>query len=365
MKRKSRIEKRIAGVFVAWTSRSCTALVFLLLWMLPLPKAMGFESRLFHESIENPGQEFSPLMRAAREGRVDEMRSLLASGAKADEREPRLGVTPLVLAAAGGHLAVVQALLDAGADPNLPTEANNTALSHAVVAESLPIVQLLIQRGADPNIVPAKDSHDGTALTIAAGRGRADITLFLLEHGADVDFVDPNYGMTAISFATFACHAAPIPVLVQHGADPTDTLHKGYYFKLYPGEGENPLQHAETKCPTVAKIVREAIQYRPQLRKDALSADYVVQRLYESRSLRLAKEGAEVKRFLEMRSSEELQRIRNAIFARKNYAFSTLELREYFERNFPSYKPTSTDVRLTKIDKENVAYISGIEKARR
>jgi len=301
-------------------------------------------------------------MRAAREGKIDEVKSLLARGADADEREPRLGVTPLVLAAAGGHLAVVQVLLDAGANPNLPTEANNTALNHAVVAESLPIVQLLVERGADVNVVPTKDSNDGTALIIAAGHGRADIAQFLLEHGADVDFVDPNYGMTAIAFATFACHAAPIPVLIQHGADPADALHKGYYFKVYGGE--NPLQHAEEECPAVAKIVREAIRYRPQLKKDSLSSEYLVQRLYESRSLRLAKEGADVKRFLEVCSNDELHLIRNAIFARKHYAFTTPKLSEYFERNFPSYKSKSRDVRLTKIDKENIAFISDIEKAR-
>ncbi len=303
-------------------------------------------------------------MRAASEGKIDTVKSLLARGTDVDEREPRLGVTPLVLAAAGGHLAVVQVLLDAGARPNLPTEANHTALNHAVVVDSLPIVQLLIERGADVNVVPAIDSNSSTALTIAARRGHAGITKALLEHGADVDIVDRNYEITAIAFATFSCHAAPIPVLLEYGADPADALYKGYYFKVYPGEGENPLHHAETKCPAVARLIRDAIRYHPQLKKDTLSCQDLVPRLYESRSLRLAKEGADVKRFLSSCSNDELQLIRNAIFARKNYIFSTPKLTEHFERHFPSYKPKSRDVRLTKIDKENVALISNVEKTR-
>ncbi len=58
------------------------------------------------------------------------------------------GETGLMIASGAGHLACVQELLDAGADPNRRNEYDETVLSRT---ESLPIAEMLIECGCDPS----------------------------------------------------------------------------------------------------------------------------------------------------------------------------------------------------------------------
>ena len=92
----------------------------------------------------------------------------------------RVGVEPtwhLVQAAYGGHAAITQQLLRAGADPNLACGEGETALTAAVDKGHLEIVRLLLAAGADKNY----NSHAGTAEQIADRRGHAEILSALRE----------------------------------------------------------------------------------------------------------------------------------------------------------------------------------------
>ena len=65
-----------------------------------------------------------------------------------------------------GDAAAVQALLKAGADPNVREETDATALMYAAIYSSPTTMRLLLDRGADVN---AANSNGSTALMWATG----------------------------------------------------------------------------------------------------------------------------------------------------------------------------------------------------
>ncbi|MGE0446454.1 MAG: ankyrin repeat domain-containing protein [Vicinamibacterales bacterium] len=147
----------------------------------------------------------TPLMAAARSGKVEAVRLLLARGADVNETDEYQEQSALMWAASEGHLNVVQALLEAGANPNL--KAKETALTQrrhgdhptggftplmwAVRNGNEDVVEALVKGGADIN---AKNGDGATATIIAIVNDRLDLAAKLLDMGAD-----PNDG--ALYFA--------------------------------------------------------------------------------------------------------------------------------------------------------------------
>jgi ankyrin repeat protein len=156
--------------------------LFLMLWILA-----GCRTR--------PG---TPLTEASAGGDLEQVRALLAAGAKADHQASS-GYTALMGAARAGQIEVIEALLEAGADPDIHDTAVNawTALIHAIHKGQNDAALLLMNRGADVN---AKGRHGLTALMMAAGYGNAEMVRALLAHGADPSAEMPG-GLSALSNA--------------------------------------------------------------------------------------------------------------------------------------------------------------------
>jgi ankyrin repeat protein len=124
--------------------------------------------------------EMPPLVRAAREGDVATIATLLKAGAAVDARAGVNGWTPLQHAIHKNQAAAVKALLAAGADANAgssPSSSDHasgvTPLMMAAGYGQLEVVLALLAAGADP-----RASHGNVnALWAAAGFGAiADIS---------------------------------------------------------------------------------------------------------------------------------------------------------------------------------------------
>ena len=93
---------------------------------------------------------FTPLLFAARHGRIAAVEMLLAGGADVDSPAPT-GASPLAVAAHSGHAAFAARLLEFGADPNA-MGAGYTALHAAVLRGDRTLVRSLLAHGADPGL---------------------------------------------------------------------------------------------------------------------------------------------------------------------------------------------------------------------
>lgn len=119
---------------------------------------------------------------ASVEDRPGTVRLLLAAGADPNRASgPEAGDLPLCGAACGGHGEVVEALLAAGAEPDLREEFGFTALRWAVGLGHARVAEILLSHGADPGL-PGPEGE--SPLVVAARRGSVHTVRALLRHGA-------------------------------------------------------------------------------------------------------------------------------------------------------------------------------------
>ena len=159
------------------------------------------------------------LLAAARDGQVEIVRTLLREGADGNAARGD-GLTPLHLAAEGGHEAVAEALIAAGAAVEAGTRIGGyTPLHVAARSGHGGIVLRLLEAGANPNVVATNSGV--TALHLAAGAiaGRSAVAA-LLDHDAAPNARERSSGQTPLIFAAAANRSASVTALLAAGADP-------------------------------------------------------------------------------------------------------------------------------------------------
>ncbi len=115
-------------------------------------------------------EELPPLHQAVAEGRAaDVLMAVGMFGSDVNERAPD-GRTPLMVAAAEGHVDLARSLIGFEAGLDLADGNGWTALHHAAAAGQAAIVAHLLEAGADPGVA----AGDGaTPLDVATGEARA------------------------------------------------------------------------------------------------------------------------------------------------------------------------------------------------
>ncbi|HEX3187412.1 MAG TPA: ankyrin repeat domain-containing protein [Pyrinomonadaceae bacterium] len=165
----------------------------------------------------------SAIMKATYYGKRDVVAALLESGVELDvfeaaatgrserlveliEKDPSLanayspdGFTPLGFAVFFAQPRIVEALLNTGADVNLPSRESMkvTPLASAAAAKQTEIARLLIAHGANVN---ARAASGHIPLHEAAGNGNVEMVKLLIENGADVN-ARTDDGKTPLDFA--------------------------------------------------------------------------------------------------------------------------------------------------------------------
>ena len=179
-----------------------------------------------------PGR-LSPLLYAARDGRIEAARMLVAAGAALEQTDAN-GITPLLMAITNNHIDLARFLIDRGANVNVVDWYGRTPLWAAVEARNmdvdnatfenavdrapvLELIQVLLDRGADPNsrtkeTPPIRrqmlrvtgslswvDFTGQTPFLTASLSGDVTVMRLLLEYGADAHI--PTVGGTTALMA--------------------------------------------------------------------------------------------------------------------------------------------------------------------
>ena len=165
-----------------------------------------------------------PLEVAARRGNVTLVEKLLAQGASIDARDALneddefhdgCAYTALQIAAFWGHLAMVNCLLDHGADINAARQTLGVPLQAALEADHFDVAEVLLSRGAD---IDKHWTMFGSCLQVFSERGHIEAVKFLLDRGANLEDPGGENG-NALQVSCSAGRIDIVRILLDRGAD--------------------------------------------------------------------------------------------------------------------------------------------------
>ena len=169
-----------------------------------------------------PGSDDENLLESVIRNEPGNVHLLLNRGANPDVAS-KDDITALMLAVDSTKLLVMRLLLVNGADPDLTYYENTTPLILAVLNNQFAAADLLLQKGADPDL---KDDYKAAALHYAAASNYYQMADLLLFYGADKEITDKD-GNDPLMTAVFFNAVETTDVLLQNTLNPDKRDEKG------------------------------------------------------------------------------------------------------------------------------------------
>src|SRR3989454_4241074 len=163
-----------------------------------MPSCMG-ENR-----IESPPE----FIEAVKRGDVSKVRDLVRANPALVDAGKKRGLSPVLVAISSGQKVAAANLIALGAELDV---------HDASAAGRLDRVRELVER--DPSLVNALSSEGFPPMGLAAYLGHEEVVEYLLAKGADVNFVPPSTGFTALTGAVSQRHGRVADLLVRRGAE--------------------------------------------------------------------------------------------------------------------------------------------------
>lgn len=157
---------------------------------------------------------------------IEQVAKAISEG-KEDVEPHKDGVTALSLAVQGGHKAVVEVLIAAGAQVDVMDEDDVTPLVSAIKGGHYEVASLLLENGANAND-QYKDEKGKVhnLLMDAILLSHIDLSLLLIEKGATITYADDE-GVTALIQSAYQGLLSVVRSLLEKGADVTAANSEG------------------------------------------------------------------------------------------------------------------------------------------
>ncbi|KAL5343339.1 ankyrin repeat-containing domain protein [Aspergillus crustosus] len=220
------------------------------------------------DAVDTPRQT---ALHYAIDGQKEQTVDLLLKHGLSPTQEARRGISPMMLAICRGNPLIVRSLLNYSVDVEARDRGGDTPLTAACKQKDNAIVQILIEAGANPETQAEhgtnKYPHSRSPLCIACETSNYNLVSLLLSAGANVE-VASEVGQKPLGIASAKSDTSIVSLLLDHGASVNTIVSNP---RLHRTALINAAQHGQTKTVELLLARKVSIDSTDYYGRTALS----------------------------------------------------------------------------------------------